>query len=52
MCVCVCKVNMVAEHSKFHQHEKKLEESTDQYIPALKEWIVTCNFGSMADETI
>ena len=46
------KVNVVANCYTFCQHEQKPRESSLQYIAALRELIVTCEFGNMADEMI
>ncbi|KAF7649553.1 hypothetical protein LDENG_00139450 [Lucifuga dentata] len=46
------KVNIVAECYRFRQCGQCTDETTDQYVAALKELITTCEFGTMEEEMI
>ncbi|KAL1277184.1 hypothetical protein QQF64_023857 [Cirrhinus molitorella] len=48
----VQKVNVVAERNKFRQSAQILGEPIVQYVPALRELLVNCDFGALADDMI
>ena len=48
----VPRVNVVAERYKFCQRGQKNGEFTEQYIASLREMVITCEFGELADEMI
>ena len=46
------KNSVVAEHYKFRQRRQCPGETAQDYVAALRELAVTCNFGAMRDEMI
>ena len=46
------KINVVAERYKFRQRAQRPGETAQDYVAALRELAVTCNFGAMRDEMI
>lgn len=44
------KVNVVAERNKFHRCTQQPGESTVQYIAALRDLLMNCDFGTLADD--
>ncbi len=48
----VQKVNVVAERNKFRQRAQRFSEPIVQYVAALRELLVTCDFGALADDMI
>uniref|UniRef100_A0A8C1GVZ8 Uncharacterized protein n=1 Tax=Cyprinus carpio TaxID=7962 RepID=A0A8C1GVZ8_CYPCA len=46
----VQKVNVVAERNKFRQRAQRLGEPIMQYVAALLELLVNCEFGALADD--
>ena len=46
------KINVVAERYKFRQRTQRPGETAQDYVAALRELAVTCNFGAMRDEMI
>ncbi|XP_038064800.1 uncharacterized protein LOC119735167 [Patiria miniata] len=45
-------VNVVAERYRFRQRAQRTDEPVEQYVIALRQLAVTCDFGSLADEMI
>lgn len=48
----VQKVNVVAERNKFRQRAQRPGESIVQYVAALRELLVNCDFGTLTDDMI
>lgn len=48
----VQKVNVVAERNKFCQRAQRLSEPIVQYVAALRELLVNCEFGALTDDMI
>lgn len=48
----VPKVNVVAERNKFCQYAQQPGKSTVQYVAALRDLLVNCDFGILMDDMI
>ena len=46
------KVNVAFERYKFHQRAQRPGESTAQFVAALREIAVNCEFSDLSDEMI
>ena len=48
----VPRMNVVAERSRFRQRVQRQGESTVQYVAALRDLLLNCDFGALADDMI
>ncbi|KAK0142948.1 Paired box protein Pax-3 [Merluccius polli] len=48
----VPRMNVVAERSRFRRRVQRQGESTVQYVAALRDLLVNCDFGALADDMI